>query len=252
MMRNCRTRSRRQTVGHRHSVELPDTDARSRTQHGTAANACTTRHGLMMRCDLASGCNTMLRVRESGQAGAEQAGQPGSGQGHSWQMGLCAFWVISGYSRVLGSTRTRPDFSGPESDSLRMALCDDPPRKSFSSKFRLKKFTVAPSRATQPDEGEGPSVPPLVVPTTPPRGQQQSPSQQGQGPSDLHVVVPPYFPSHFPPSSTSPHYPSPDQTHASPFYLYYPPPSSQAAGPSTGPLPPYSYPYYYPYPVQHK
>ncbi|XP_020679421.1 leucine-rich repeat extensin-like protein 1, partial [Dendrobium catenatum] len=133
-----------------------------------------------------------------------------------------------------------------------MALSDDHPRKSFTSKFQWKKFIV--SRATQPDEGEGPSVPPADVPTPPPppRGQQQSPSEQGQGHLDPSPVVPPYFPGHYPPLSTSPHFPSPDQTHASPFYPYYPPPSSQTAGPSTGPHPPYPYPYYYPYPVQHE
>ncbi|XP_028551571.1 basic salivary proline-rich protein 1-like [Dendrobium catenatum] len=133
-----------------------------------------------------------------------------------------------------------------------MASDDDPPRKSFTLKFCRKKFTITPSRATQPDDGEGPSVPPAVVPTPPPRGQQQSSSEQGQGPSNPPAVVPPYFPGHFPPPSTSPHYPSPDQTHASPFYPYYPPPSSQVAGQSTGPRPPYPYPYYYPYLVQHE
>ncbi|KAI0508150.1 hypothetical protein KFK09_014284 [Dendrobium nobile] len=133
-----------------------------------------------------------------------------------------------------------------------MALGDDPPRKSFASKFRRKKFTI--SRATQPDEGEGPSVPPADLPTPPPplRSQQQSLSEQGQGPSNPLIIVPPYFSGHFPPPSTSPHFPSPDQTHAFPFYPYYPPPSSQAASPSIGPHPPYPYPYYYPYPVQHE
>ncbi|PKU74894.1 hypothetical protein MA16_Dca005085 [Dendrobium catenatum] len=42
-----------------------------------------------------------------------------------------------------------------------IASGDDSPRKSFASKFRQKKFTV--SKATQPDEGEGPSVPPADV-----------------------------------------------------------------------------------------
>ncbi|PKU61678.1 hypothetical protein MA16_Dca029048 [Dendrobium catenatum] len=130
-----------------------------------------------------------------------------------------------------------------------MASGDVPPRKSFASKFWRKKFTVTRNRATQPDEGEGPSVPPAVIPTPPPRGQHQSPSEQGQGPSDPSAVVPPYFPGHFPPPSTSPHYRSPDQTHASLFYPYYPPPSSHAVGPSTGPRLPYPYLYYYPYPV---
>ncbi|KAI0492066.1 hypothetical protein KFK09_026331 [Dendrobium nobile] len=135
---------------------------------------------------------------------------------------------------------------------ITMASGDNPPRKSFASKFRRKKFSVTPSRATQPDDGEGPSVPPDLPPPPPPRGQQQSPSEQGQGHSDAPADVPPYFPGHFPPPSMSPHLPSPDQTHAAPFYPYYPPPSSQAAGPSTGPLPPYPYPYYYPYSVQHE
>ncbi|PKU71225.1 hypothetical protein MA16_Dca007221 [Dendrobium catenatum] len=130
---------------------------------------------------------------------------------------------------------------------MQIASGDEHPRKSFASKFCQKKFTVTPSRTTQPDEGEGPSVSPTIVPTPPPRGQQQSPSEQGQGPSDPLAVVPPYFLGHFPPPSKIPHYPSPDQTHASPFYPYYPPPSSQAAGPSTGPRPLYPYPYYYPY-----
>ncbi|KAI0524714.1 hypothetical protein KFK09_004097 [Dendrobium nobile] len=133
-----------------------------------------------------------------------------------------------------------------------MASGDDPPRKSFTSKFREKKFTV--SRATQPDDGEGPSIPHADVPTPPPppRGQQQSPSEQGQEHLDPHPVVPPYFPGHYPPFSMSPHFPSPDQTHATPFYPYYPPSSSQVADPSTSPHPRYPYPYYYPYPVQHE
>ncbi|KAI0524291.1 hypothetical protein KFK09_003657 [Dendrobium nobile] len=133
-----------------------------------------------------------------------------------------------------------------------MASGNNSPRKSFASKFRRKKFTV--SRATQPDKGEGPLVPPADIPTPPPppRGQQQSSGEQGQGHLDPPPVVPLYFLGHFPPPSTSPHFPSLDQTHASPFYPYYPPPSSQAAGPSTSPHPPYPCPYYYPYPVQHK
>ncbi|XP_028557263.1 extensin-like [Dendrobium catenatum] len=134
-----------------------------------------------------------------------------------------------------------------------MASGDDPPRKSFASKFRRKKITA--SRPTQAEVGEGPSVPPdLPTPPPPPpaRSQQHSP-EQGQGHLDPPPFVPPYFPSYFPPpSSTSPRFPSQDQTHASPFYPYYPPPLSQEAGPSTGPHPPYPYPYYYPYPVQHE
>ncbi|XP_020700203.1 leucine-rich repeat extensin-like protein 5 [Dendrobium catenatum] len=134
-----------------------------------------------------------------------------------------------------------------------MASGDDPPRKSFASKFRRKKITT--SRVpTQTEVGEGPSVAPdLPTPPPPPPARSQQPSpEQGQGQLDPPLVAPPYFPGHFPPSSTSPRFPSPDPTHASPFYLYYPPPSSQAAGPSTGPHPPYPYPYYYPYPVQHE
>ncbi|KAI0499524.1 hypothetical protein KFK09_017728 [Dendrobium nobile] len=133
-----------------------------------------------------------------------------------------------------------------------MASGDDPPRKSFASKFRRKKIMA--SRPTQSEVGEGPSVQPdLPTPPPPPpaRSQQHSP-EQGQGQLDPPPIVPPYFPGHFPPSSTSPHFPSTDQTHASPFYPYYPPPSSLEAGPSTGAHPPYPYPYYYPYPVQHE
>ncbi|KAI0502377.1 hypothetical protein KFK09_017326 [Dendrobium nobile] len=133
-----------------------------------------------------------------------------------------------------------------------MASGDDPPRKSFASKFRRKKITT--SRPIQTEVGEGPSVSPdLPTPPPPPPARSQQPSpEQGQGQLDPPLIVPPYFPGHFPPSSMSPRFPSPDQTHASPFYPYYPPPSSQAAGPSTGPHPPYPYPYYYPYPVQHE
>ncbi|KAI0502611.1 hypothetical protein KFK09_017566 [Dendrobium nobile] len=131
-----------------------------------------------------------------------------------------------------------------------MASGDDSPRKSFASKFRRKKITT--SRATQPEISEGPLVPPDPTPPVA-RSQQKSPEQ---GQSDTHAFVPPHFPGHFPghfpPPSTSPHYPSLDQTHAAPFYPYYPPPSSQVAGPSTGPRPPYPYPYYYPYPVEHE
>ncbi|KAI0530949.1 hypothetical protein KFK09_000498 [Dendrobium nobile] len=124
-----------------------------------------------------------------------------------------------------------------------MASGDDPPRKSFASKFRRKKITA--SRPTQVEVGEGLSVPPdLPTPPPPPTMSQQHSPEQGQGHSDPPPVLPPFFPV-----LTSP---SPDQTHASPFYPYYPPPSSQAAGPSTGPHPPYPYPYYYPYPVQHE
>ncbi|KAI0510831.1 hypothetical protein KFK09_011440 [Dendrobium nobile] len=121
---------------------------------------------------------------------------------------------------------------------------DDPPRKSFASKFRRKKITT--SRVTQPEVGEGPLVPP--DPTPPPtRSQQQSPEQgQTDAPASVPPHFPGHFPGHFPPPSMSPHYPSPDQTHAAPFYPYYPPPSSQVAGPSTGPHHPYPYPYYYP------
>ncbi|XP_020678093.1 leucine-rich repeat extensin-like protein 1 [Dendrobium catenatum] len=131
-----------------------------------------------------------------------------------------------------------------------MTSGDDPPCKLFASKFRRKKLSVTPSIARQPDEGEGPSVPPVLPTPAPPRSQQQSPSEQGQGQSDPPAIVPLSFPGYFPPPSTSPHFSSPDQAHAAPFYPYYPPLSSQAAGQSTGPHPPYPYPYYYPYPVQ--
>ncbi|PKU73761.1 hypothetical protein MA16_Dca020760 [Dendrobium catenatum] len=70
-----------------------------------------------------------------------------------------------------------------------IASGDGPPHKSFASKFYWKKFTVTLSRATQPVECEGPSVPPVLsTPPPPPRGQQQSPSEQGQGQSDPPTV----------------------------------------------------------------
>ncbi|KAI0519860.1 hypothetical protein KFK09_007321 [Dendrobium nobile] len=89
-----------------------------------------------------------------------------------------------------------------------MASGDDPPRKSFASKFRRKKITT--SRVpTQTEVGEGPSVAPdLPTPPPPPPARSQQPSpEQGQGQLDPPLIAPPYFPGHFPPSSTSPRFP---------------------------------------------
>ncbi|KAH0464431.1 hypothetical protein IEQ34_007217 [Dendrobium chrysotoxum] len=83
---------------------------------------------------------------------------------------------------------------------------DDPPCRSFTSKFSQKKLSVGgPSRPRQPNESEGRSSVPPVIPSPPlpppppppplPRSQQKSPSEQGQGQLD------PTVPEHSGPST---------------------------------------------------
>ncbi|KAH0464994.1 hypothetical protein IEQ34_005097 [Dendrobium chrysotoxum] len=132
---------------------------------------------------------------------------------------------------------------------------DDPPRRSYTSKFSQKKLSVGgSSRPRQPDESEGRSSIPPVIPSPPPppppplpRSQQQSPSEQGQGQLDPPAIsIPSPFFGYFTPMSTSPQFSSLDQAHVAPFYPYYIPRASQTS-PSTIPYPS---PYYCPYPVQ--
>ncbi|KAL0920408.1 hypothetical protein M5K25_009544 [Dendrobium thyrsiflorum] len=111
-----------------------------------------------------------------------------------------------------------------------MASSDKSPRRSITSMFgHRKNLSTGPPGSRLRGQGQG---------------------QIGQEHTYPPVVGVPPHPRYFStPTSTSPRFPSPDQTHSAPFYPYNPPPTSQTI-PLTYPYPPYYHSYYYPPPAQ--